>query len=94
MEELVVSATEARKNFFTLLEKAASGKAKVVVVKRDSGQAVSLVPVAGEVKPWPELRKEIEATFGIWKDKDNDWEKKKKAGRKAWLKKLKKLEWI
>ncbi len=94
MQEIVVSATEARKNFFNLLDRAASGKAKVVVVKRDSGQAVTLVPVKREVKPWSEQRKDIEATFGIWRGKDNDWERKKKAGRKAWLKKLKKLEWI
>lgn len=94
MEELVVSATEARKNFFTLLEKAASGKAKIVVVKRNSGQAVSLVPTKRKIKSWSEQRKDIEATFGMWRGVNNDWEKKKRAGRKAWLRKLKKLKWI
>ena len=94
MEELIVSATEARKNFFTLLEKAASGKVKVVVVKRDSGQAVTWTPTKkAEKVSWKDQRKRIEGLFGTFKN-DNSWEKRKREGRKLWLAKLKRMGWI
>lgn len=93
MEKLVITATQARKSFFSLLDKAAEGKTEIVVVKNDAEKAVSFVPVA---KPknssWKEFKKEAEGVYGIAKA-GRDWENKKYRLSKTWSYKIKKSAW-
>ncbi len=93
MEKVIVTATQARKSFFSLLDKAAEGKAEVVVVKSDTEKAISFVPVA---KPknssWKEFKKTVEGVYGIIKN-GKDWEEKKTKLSKKWSYKVSQSKW-
>lgn len=93
MERVIVTATQARKNFFSLLNKASAGKAEIIIVKNDAEKAVSFVPVE---KPksasWSEFKKEAEQAFGIVRN-GRDWEEKKSKLSKNWSYRVSKSGW-
>jgi len=93
MEKLIVSATQARKSFFTLLNKAALGEAEVVVIKNDTEKAVSFMPVTRpKSSSWKDFKKAAEEIYGLTKG-ESDWKDKKIKLSKNWSYKLSKNRW-
>lgn len=62
---ITVSATEARNNFFELLNMVLYGK-KIVMVEKNKMPAVRII--RAETKSWKELEKALDKTYGIWRD--------------------------
>ena len=66
MSEKRVSATLARNKFFDLIDEVSRGD-DVVVVERNKKPLVKITKAVNR-KPWPEVKKLLDETYGMWKD--------------------------
>lgn len=68
MKTIRISATEARNNFFNLLNQVMYEGTQVIIGKTGTDKEVVLMPKASEEKEWERRKKVLDETFGMLKD--------------------------
>lgn len=71
MKAIRVSATEARNNFFNLLNKVLYEDVRVIIEKVDTGKEAVLSLKQSKEEEFKKRMKVLNDTFGIWKDVPN-----------------------
>ena len=68
----IVTATEARNNFFNLAEKVKRTGQTITIVKNNE-PLVELAPIKTDPKKeWAETKKILDRAWGMWKDKTEE----------------------
>lgn len=68
MKTIIMSATNARNDFFNLLNQVMYEDIQVIIGKAGTDKKVVLMPKTSKEKEHEETMKILDKTFGIWRD--------------------------